>query len=67
MRKKQETYIRQCDTEKSALALCAIKNKACRSAGNYLDIYAVVNGPDDYFSVVDLSTAIDLKCGYRIE
>lgn len=66
MSKKQETYIRNCDTEKEAISLCTIKNKACRSAGNYRDIYAVVDGPESNFSVVDLSTAIDLKCGYRI-
>ena len=64
--KKQETYIRYFETENKALDICMIKNKACKRAGNFRDIYAVVDGPDDNFAVVDLSTAIDLGFGYRI-
>ena len=62
----QSVYIRYFETEKDALTRCKLKNNACRRAGNYRDIYAVVDGPDDNFAVVDLSTAIDLGFGYQI-
>jgi hypothetical protein len=43
-----------------------MKNKVCRRAGNYKDIYAVVDGPENNFAVVDLNTAIDLGAGYFV-
>lgn len=64
--KKQETYMKHFETEDDALIRCELKNKACRRAGNHRDIFAVVDGPDDDFSVVDLCTAIDMELGYRI-
>ena len=64
--KKQGTYIRYFKTENQALDICTIKNQACKRAGNFRDVYAVVYGPDDNFAVVDLSTAIDLGFGYQI-
>ena len=63
---KQETYIRYFETENDALTRCELKNRACKRAGNYRDIYAVVDGPEDSFAVVDLSTAIELGFGYQI-
>ena len=63
---KQETYIRYFETENDALTRCELKNRACKRAGNYRDIYAVVDGPEDNFAVVDLSTAIELGFGYQI-
>lgn len=64
--KKQKTYIKYFDTENAALDRCEMKNKACKRAGNYRDIYAVVDGPDYNFAVVDLDTAIELGFGYQI-
>ena len=64
--KKQNTYIAYFDDENDAIARCYHKNQACKRAGNYRDIYAVVDGPEDNYAVVDLSTAIDLGFGYKI-
>lgn len=63
---KRETYIRFFATENDAIDRCSLKNRACRRAGNYKDIYCVVDGPEDNFAVVDLSTAISLGNGYYI-
>ena len=66
MSKKHETYVTYFDTENDALTRCMLKNQACKRAGNYRDIYAVVDGPEDNFAVVDLTTAINLGFGYQI-
>jgi hypothetical protein len=63
---KQNPYHKPFDLESDAQAHCAKKNKACRRAWNYDDIYAVVNGPDNDFAVVDIYTAIDLGGGYYV-
>jgi len=60
------TYIVEFNAENAAIARCSMKNRACRRANNYKDIYAVVDGPSDNFVVVDLRTAIELGCGYFI-
>ena len=54
------------DDENKALDWCGMKNNACKRAGNYKDIYAVVTGPEEDYAVVDLSTAIELGFGYQI-
>ena len=64
--KKQETYIKYFATENAAFDRCTMKNLACKRAGNYSEIYAVVDGPEDNFAVVDLDTAIELGFGYQI-
>lgn len=64
--KKQETYVKYFDTENAALDRCMMKNQACKRAGNYRDIYAVVGGPENNYAVVDLDTAIALGGGYQI-
>ena len=64
--KKQGTYIAYFETENAALTRCKLKNNACKRAGNYRDIYAVVDGPEDNYAVVDLMTAIELGFGYQI-
>jgi hypothetical protein len=43
-----------------------MKNKACRRAGNFKDIYAIIDGPEDNYAVVNIETAIDFNCGYQI-
>ena len=63
---KTETYIRFFYTENDALVRCELKNKACKRANNYRDIYAVIDGPEDNYAVVDLKTAIDHGMGYQI-
>jgi len=57
--------IRVFKTEAAAIERCTTKNKACKAAGNTKDIYAVVEHPDG-FAVVDLDTAIELECEYKI-
>ena len=66
MTMEQSTYMKQFIDENKALDWCQMKNKACKRAGNYSDIFAVVDGPEDDFEVVDLSTAIELGFGYQI-
>jgi hypothetical protein len=61
-----KAYMVEFDTENAAIARCSMKNRACRRANNYRDIYCVVPGPADDFAVVDLETAIDLEGGYFI-
>lgn len=63
---KRETYCKFWNEEDAAEISCARKNKACKAAGNYRDIYCVVDGPENNYAVVDLATAIDLGNGYRI-
>ena len=60
------TYTKFFETEKAALARCSMKNRVCRRAGNFKDIYAVIDGPEDNYAVVDLGTAIDFNSGYQI-
>jgi hypothetical protein len=59
-------YVVEFNSENAAIARCSMKNRACRRANNYKDMYAVVDGPSDNFAVVDLRTAIELGCGYFI-
>lgn len=63
---KRETYCRFFAAENDAIARCQLKNRACRRANNYRDTYAVIDGPEDNFAVVDLMTAIDFGSGYSI-
>lgn len=63
---KRETYCRFFDSENAARDRCAMKNRAARLANNFRDIYCLVDGPEDNFAVVDLSTAIELGQGYEI-
>ena len=60
------SYAKFFATENTAIARAAMKNRACKRAGNYKDIYAVVDGPCDDYAVVDLNTAINLGSGYFI-
>ena len=54
------------DLEEDAAVHCANKNMCARAAGNMKDVYALVDGPEDNFAVVDLMTAIHLGQGYKI-
>lgn len=63
---KTKSYCRHYATEHAARDICRIHNRAARLAGNTRDVRAVVEGPDDFWSVVDLRTAIELGCGYTI-
>jgi len=54
------------DTENKAKVFCSMKNQCFKRAGNYRDIVAIVDGPEDNFAVVDLKTAIELGGGYEI-
>ena len=62
----ENTYMRMFDNEDSAFNICKIKNRACKAAGNYKDVYAVIDGPSDNWAVVDLLTAIEFGNGYQI-
>jgi hypothetical protein len=59
-------YIKLFKNQNNAIDRCSLKNRACRSAGNKKDIFCIVDGPDNDFAVVDLSTAIELGGGYQI-
>lgn len=64
--KNQTSYEKRFSTENEALDWMQMKNRTCRAAGNTSDIYCVVDGPENDFAVVDLSTAIELECSYQI-
>jgi hypothetical protein len=53
-------------TEAQAFDRCRLRNKACKDAGNSRDLYAVVEGPDCGWCVVDLDTAIEMDVYYTI-
>jgi hypothetical protein len=57
----RETYIQFFDNEEVADAFMRMRNRARVSA----DVVVVVDGPEDNWAVVDLSTAIELGGGYR--
>lgn len=59
-------YVKYFTSEYDAIERCALKNKACRRAGNLREIYAVAEGPSDDWAVVDIDTAIDLGNGYFV-
>jgi hypothetical protein len=61
-----KAYTRFLNTEVEAQALCRMKNRACRRANNYKDIYTVIDGPEDNYAVVDLDAAITMGNGYEI-
>jgi len=61
-----DTYCKFFDTEDAAFNRCQMKNRASRRAGNFKDIYCLVEGPEDNYAVVDLKTAIDLGNGYKV-
>ena len=63
---KRETYCKFFESENDARTRCANKNKAARRANNYRDIYCLVDGPENNFAVVDLTTAIELGSGYEV-
>lgn len=63
---RTEKYCIFFDDENEAREICQIKNRASRRAGNYRDIYCLIDGPDDNFAVVDLKTAIDHGQGYEV-
>lgn len=63
---KTESYCRFFETENAAMDRCEMKNRACKAAGNFRDIFAVVDGPENNFAVVDLKTAIELGGSYQI-
>lgn len=64
--RKNMAYTRFFASENDARSICQIKNQACRRAGNFKDIYCLVDGPEDNYAIVDLKTAIDLGMGYEI-
>jgi hypothetical protein len=64
--KSSTTYIKFFSDEGEASSWMRMRNQARLSVGNR-DIFAVVDGPEDNFAVVDLRTAIELGGGYRWE
>jgi hypothetical protein len=60
---KTQTYIKNFNNENDAIDMCRIKNEANRCE---YTMYAVVDGPNDDYAVVDIKTAIELGCGYKI-
>ena len=61
--KKQETYIKHFNNENDALDHMAMKNRT-NQVKNW--IWAMVDGPDNNFSIVDIRTAIEMGCCYKI-
>ena len=63
--KMKTTPIRFYENLTDAIAMCEVRNKACRRAGNFRDVLAIVEHPDGW-ALCDLSTAIELELGYTI-
>ena len=59
---EQPTLIRRFENRNDAMDFMAIKNRTT-TAKNW--VYVVVDGPEDDFAVVDLSTAIELEAPYE--
>jgi len=60
----ETTTIMFFDSEGDADARMRSLNRSAMNA-RHPEIFCVVDGPDDNFAVVDLTTAIDLGGGYR--
>jgi hypothetical protein len=58
-----DIYIKVFENENKAWNWMVMKNKSCKLAGNFRDIFCVTEHPEGY-AVVDLTTAVDLGCGY---
>jgi len=62
-----KSYLKTFATETEATGWMRIRNQACRLAGNTKEKYAVCEGSDGGFAVVDIVTAINMGNGYTIE
>lgn len=60
-----KTYMKEFETVEKADSFMRMKNRACKLANNFKDLYCLVDGPSDNYAVVDLKSAIDLGCGYE--
>jgi hypothetical protein len=60
--KKQATFIRTFENESEAEDFMTMKNRVNRVASW---IWVLVEGPEDNFAVVDLSTAIEMNVPYK--
>ena len=60
-----KSYCRHLDTEDKAIDLCRSKNKSSQKRYSY-EMYAIIDGPVDQYSVADIETAIDTGMDYRI-
>ena len=64
---KNQNYIKTFTTEDEAMDWMGVKNRSCKLAGNVRDFFCVVDGAENNFAVVDISTAIELGGGYKWE
>ena len=64
---KPSTYFKTFQTEAAAMDWMRMKNRACAAAGNRKELFAVTDGPEDNFAVLDIKTAIELGNGYKWE
>ena len=62
----KETYCRFFEDEGKAENWMKMKNNARKLAKNY-NMFALVDGPEDNFAIVDISTAIEMGMGYRMD
>jgi hypothetical protein len=63
--KKQESYCKFFDDEEKADNWMKMKNRSRMLAKNY-DMFAMIDGPENNFAIVDISTAIEMGMGYTI-
>ena len=61
---KQADYAKVFSTEQAAMIRADAKNRACRRSNNYRDVFVVLQDPDAFWWVMDLSSAIDMGQGY---
>lgn len=65
--KTNNKYLKMFKTENNAMHWMRMKNRACRLAGNFRDMFVVTDGPENDFAVMDLKSAIELGGGYKWE
>jgi hypothetical protein len=64
---KTKKYLKMFKSENLAMDLMRAKNRACKLAGNFRELFVVTDGPENNFAVMDLKSAIELAGGYKWE
>lgn len=60
-------YLKLFKREIDAISWMRMKNHACKLAKNYRDLFAVTDGPENNFAVMDIKSILELGNGYKIE
>ena len=64
---KTNEYLKMFKNENLAMDWMRMKNRACKLAGNFREMFVVTDGPENDFAVMDLKSAIEHGGGYKWE